>query len=40
VNIEIEEGDILLVNTGHYEEMYPSEEYVNDYIGFSREAAQ
>lgn len=38
--VELEAGDILLVNTGHYEEHHPSKAYVNDYIGFSREAAE
>lgn len=38
--VEIEDGDTLLVNTGHYEETHPSKAYVDDYIGFSREAAQ
>jgi kynurenine formamidase len=38
--VEIEEGDILLVNTGHYEENFPSKAYVDDYIGFSRDAAE
>lgn len=37
---ELEDGDILLVNTGHYDETFPSEEYVEDYIGFSREATE
>lgn len=38
--VGIEDGDILLVNTGHYEEQYPTKAYVNDYVGFSREAAE
>jgi kynurenine formamidase len=38
--VEIEEGDTLLINTGHYNENNPSKAYVDDYIGFSREAAR
>lgn len=38
--VEIEEGDILLVHTGHYQETYPSKAYVDDYVGFSREATE
>jgi kynurenine formamidase len=39
-DVEIEDGDILLVNTGHFEETYPTPAYVDDYVGFSREAAE
>ncbi|RXK47892.1 cyclase family protein [Halorientalis pallida] len=38
--VEIEDGDILLVNTGHYQDTHPTKAYVDDYIGFSREAAE
>lgn len=37
---EIEEGDVLLVNTGHYDETYPDQEYVDDYVGFTADATE
>jgi len=39
-DVELEEDDILLVNTGHYDETYPSQAYVDDYVGFSAEATE
>jgi len=38
--VELEDGDILLVNTGHYDENYPSQAYVDDYVGFTAEATE
>ena len=38
--IGLEDGDVLLVNTGHYEENYPSQAYVDDYVGFTAEATE
>jgi len=38
--IGLRDGDVLLVNTGHYEENYPSQAYVDDYVGFTAEATE
>jgi kynurenine formamidase len=38
--VEIEEGDILLIDTGHYEANYPDPAYVEDYVGLSAEATE
>lgn len=39
-DVEVESGDILLIDTGHYAENYPDPAYVEDYIGLSAEATQ
>lgn len=36
----VEEGDALLVRTGHYDRTYPSPEYSENYPGLNREATQ
>jgi kynurenine formamidase len=38
--ITVEEGDILLIDTGHYEETYPDPAYSENYIGLSAEATE
>ncbi|MGM0590446.1 MAG: cyclase family protein [Halobacteriota archaeon] len=38
--VTVEEGDTLLIRTGHYDEYYPTEQYVEDYPGLNAEATQ
>jgi len=38
--VSIEEGDTVLIRTGHYEETYPSREYAANYPGLNGEATQ
>lgn len=38
--VTIEEGDIVLIHTGHYDATYPETEYVTDYVGPSAEATE
>ncbi len=39
-NVTIEDGDIVLIHTGHYNDAYPDTEYVTDYVGLSTEATE
>lgn len=39
-DVELEQGDVLLIDTGHYEEHYPDPAYVEDYIGLSADATR
>lgn len=36
----IEEGDTVLIRTGHYDETYPSREYTENYPGLNKAATQ
>lgn len=38
--LDIQENDIVLFYTGHYDRYYPKPEYVEGYSGFTREAAE
>lgn len=38
--VTVEEGDILLIDFGHYEASYPDPAYVEDYIGLSAGATE
>lgn len=39
-SVTIEEDDILLIHTGHYDATYPSREYVTDFVGLSAAATE
>lgn len=39
-SVDIEEGDTLLIRTGHYDATYPESEYSENYPGLSGEATQ
>lgn len=39
-DVTIEPGDTVLIRTGHYDDTYPSHEYVRDYPGLNAEATQ
>ena len=38
--VEVEEGDTVLIRTGHYDETYPTREYSKNYPGLNAEATQ
>lgn len=38
--VSIDKGDTLLIRTGHYDQTYPSPEYVENYPGLNAEATQ
>ncbi|MFC6722829.1 cyclase family protein [Halobium palmae] len=39
-NVTIEEGDTVLIRTGHYDETYPSRAYVENYPGLNEAATE
>jgi kynurenine formamidase len=39
-SVTVEEGDTLLIRTGHYDDTYPSQEYSKNYPGLNAEATQ
>lgn len=39
-DVEVEEGDTLLIRTGHYDATYPEPEYVDNYPGLDEEATR
>lgn len=38
--ITVQEGDVLLIRTGHYDETYPTRSYVENYPGLNEEATR
>ena len=38
--VTVEQGDTLLLYTGHYDETYPTRKYAEDYPGLNREASE
>lgn len=39
-DVEVEEGDTLLIRTGHYDATYPDPEYVDNYPGLDEDATR